>query len=224
MKPENVSRIEQKIGYVFKDKNLLKVCFSHSSYTNEHGGENNERLEFLGDALLGAFVADFLFHNTRDNEGKMTEKRKALVAAAPLKTAIERMGLQKFILAGGDGQNVGEKAISSLFEAIVAGIDVDGGADAAKNFMFDKLLSVTDTHDSNYKGRLQEFLQYRKLENARYELVSKSGEEHAPVFTVRVYAANVTGEGSGKRQRDAEHAAAKDALSKLERHGEKNAH
>ena len=61
MKPENVSRIEQKIGYVFKDKNLLKVCFSHSSYTNEHGGENNERLEFLGDALLGAFVADFLF-------------------------------------------------------------------------------------------------------------------------------------------------------------------
>ena len=114
MKPENVSRIEQKIGYVFKDKKLLKVCFSHSSYTNEHGGENNERLEFLGDALLGAFVADFLFQTTRDNEGKMTEKRKALVAAAPLKTAIERMGLQKFILAGGDGQNVGEKAISSL--------------------------------------------------------------------------------------------------------------
>lgn len=106
----------------------------------------------------------------------------------------------------------------------MAGIYVDGGADAAKNFIFDKLLSVTDTHDSNYKGRLQEFLQYRKLENARYELVSKSGEEHAPVFTVRVYAANVTGEGSGKRQRDAEHAAAKDALSKLERHGEKNAH
>lgn len=94
MKPENVSRIEQKVGYVFKDKKLLKVCFSHSSYTNEHGGENNERLEFLGDALLGAFVADFLFQTTRDNEGKMTEKRKALVAAAPLKTAIERMGLQ----------------------------------------------------------------------------------------------------------------------------------
>lgn len=135
MKPENVSRIEQKIGYVFKDKKLFKVCFSHSSYTNEHGGENNERLEFLGDALLGAFVAVFLFQTTRDNEGKMTEKRKALVAAAPLKTAIERMGLQKFILAGGDGQNVGEKAISSLFEAIVAGIYVDGGADAAKNFI-----------------------------------------------------------------------------------------
>lgn len=73
---------------------------------------------------------------------------------------------------------------------------MDGGADAAKNFINDKLLSVTDTHDSNYKGRLQEFLQYRKLENARYELIAKSGEEHAPVFTVRVYAANVTGEGA----------------------------
>lgn len=225
MKAENISRIEQKIGYVFNDKNLLKVCFSHSSYSNEHGGENNERLEFLGDALLGALVAQYLYRNSHDDEGKMTEKRKALVAAAPLKTAIERMGLQKYILAGGDGKNIGEKAISSLFEAIVAGIYLDGGVDAAQKFITDKLLSVTDTHDNNYKGRLQEFLQYRKLENARYELVEKSGEEHAPVFTVRVYAASVIGEGSGKRQRDAEHAAAKDALSKIEnRHGENKGH
>ena len=225
MKAENISRIEQKIGYVFNDKNLLKVCFSHSSYSNEHGGENNERLEFLGDALLGALVAQYLYRNSHDDEGKMTEKRKALVAAAPLKTAIERMGLQKYILAGGDGKNIGEKAISSLFEAIVAGIYLDGGVDAAQKFITDKLLSVTDTQDNNYKGRLQEFLQYRKLENARYELVEKSGEEHAPVFTVRVYAASVIGEGSGKRQRDAEHAAAKDALSKIEnRHGENKGH
>lgn len=159
----------------------MKVCFSHSSYTNEHGGENNERLEFLGDALLGAFVADFLFQTTRDNEGKMTEKRKALVAAAPLKTAIERMGLQKFILAGGDGQNVGEKAdIQSVRKRSWRGSMWTAAPDAAKNFINDKLLSVTDTHDSNYKGRLQEFLQYRKLENARYELIAKSGEEHAP--------------------------------------------
>lgn len=224
MNPETIACIEQKIDYAFRDKNLLQICFSHSSYSNEHGGENNERLEFLGDALLGAFVADYLYRNTCDKEGKMTEKRKALVAAEPLKTAIERMELQKFILGGGDGKNIGEKAISSLFEAIVAGIYLDGGTEAAKKFITDKLLSVTNVQDSNYKGKLQEYLQYRKLENARYELVSKSGEEHAPVFTVHVFAASVTGEGVGKRQRDAEHAAAKDALSKLENRQGRNEH
>ena len=221
MKPENIAEIERRIGYVFKDKNLLKVCFSHSSYTNEHGGENNERLEFLGVAVLGGLVADQLYRHTTDDEGKMTNKRKALVAATPLKTAVERMGLQEFILARGDGKNVGEKAVSSLFEAIVAGIYLDGGIVCSQRFVVEKLLRVTDARDCNYKGRLQEYLQCRKLENARYELIEKSGEEHAPQFTVRVYAANAVGEGTGKRQRDAEHEAARHALAELEKqHGE----
>ena len=82
---------EKRIGYRFQNKELLETALTHSSFANEHKCKSYERLEFLGDALLGAFVADFLFQTTRDNEGKMTEKRKALVAAAPLKTAIERM-------------------------------------------------------------------------------------------------------------------------------------
>lgn len=223
MKPENVSRIEQKIGYVFKDKKLLKVCFSHSSYTNEHGEKTTRDWNFWRRAP-GRVRGGFSLSDHPRQRGKNDGKAQGARGCGAVKDGDRADGAAKVHLAGGDGQNVGEKAISSLFEAIVAGIYVDGGADAAKNFINDKLLSVTDTHDSNYKGRLQEFLQYRKLENARYELIAKSGEEHAPVFTVRVYAANVTGEGSGKRQRDAEHAAAKDALSKLERHGEKNAH
>lgn len=216
MKAETISEIEQKTGYVFKDKNLLKTCFTHSSYVNEHGGDNNERLEFLGDALLGFFVADHLYTTTLDNEKLMTEKRKALVAALPLEEAIKRMDIAKFILGGGNGENIGKKAISSLFEALVAGIYLDGGIEPSKKFVLEKLLPYTDyTVDVNYKGRLQEYLQSKKIPSAKYTLISKSGQEHAPEFLVRVIAGEIVGDGSGKSKKDAEQAAAKDALLKL---------
>ncbi len=216
MKAETVIKIEKSIGYVFKDKKLLETCFTHSSYTNEHGCENNERLEFLGDALLGFFVADYLYKTTFDNEKEMTEKRKALVAKLPLENAVKIMGIEKFILGGGNGENIGEKAISSLFEALVAGIYIDGGLSVAEKFVLEKLLPYIDyTVNENYKGRLQEYLQSQKIPNAQYSLINECGKAHSPEFSVTVSAGGVLGKGNGKSKKTAEQAAAKDALIKL---------
>lgn len=216
MKAEIVIEIEESIGYVFKDKKLLETCFTHSSYTNEHSGENNERLEFFGDALLGFFVADYLYKTTFDSEKEMTEKRKALVAKPPLENAVKRIGIEKFILGGGNGENIGEKAISSLFEALVAGIYIDGGIAAAEKFVLEKLLPYTDyTVNENYKGRLQEYLQRQKIPNAKYTLTNECGKAHSPEFSVIVSAGEIIGKGNGKSKKNAEQAAAKDALIKL---------
>lgn len=208
-----LKEIQEKIGYTFRDPFLLEQCFTHSSYANAHGGESNERLEFLGDALLGFVVAEELYAQGL-TEGEMTTARAARVSADALASVIREEGLERHISAVGDP---GEKAVSSLFEALVAGIYLDGGMDSAKAFVH-RMLALKKKDGRNYKGDLQEYLQARGLERAEYVPVSRTGADHQPHFKVRAEAAGLSAEGEGGSLRAAEKQAAKNLLSLLAEH------
>lgn len=130
---------EERLGYTFKDKTLLRTCFTHSSYSHEHGGKNNELLEFFGDAILEFVVTEYLFAKfPAESEGVLTGYRQQIVSRKPLAEAIVRLGLNEYILFGeGERRNPPEHheaACENLFEALVAGIYTDGGLDEARNF------------------------------------------------------------------------------------------
>lgn len=205
---KDTARIEERLGYTFRDKALLARCFTHSSYANLHGGESNERLEFLGDALLGFLVAERLY-GQGGSEGEMTAARIRLVAAQPLARAIRADGLHEFLLHAG---NAGEKSVSSLFEALVAGIYLDGGIEAARAFVCEKL-PLAEEREPNYKGDLQEYLQGKGLPRAVYTVVAEAGASHDPTFTVTACANGLCAEGSGHSRRAAEKQAAKNLLA-----------
>ena len=203
-----LSQIERKIGYTFRDKSLLTTCFTHSSYANRCGGESNERLEFLGDAVLGFLVAEQLYRRG-GSEGEMTSARIRLVSAKPLEESVRAMGLEQYLLSAG---TAGEKSVSSLFEALTAGIYLDGGMEAARAFVSRHLPSSAEP---NYKGDLQEFLQGRRLETAKYAVVGRSGEDHAPHFVVEAAGGGERAFGEGSSVRAAEKQAAKALLQIL---------
>ena len=134
----DIAGAEGKLGYSFKDKMLLRKCFTHSSYANEHGGEDNELLEFFGDSVIQFVVTEHLFNNAYGDEGKLTEKRKSIVSKDPLIKAVKKLGIMEFMMLGkGLYNRVGEddKLISSLYEAVCAGIYLDGGIREVKKFI-----------------------------------------------------------------------------------------
>ena len=126
----DVAECEQRLGYRFNDKILLRQCFTHASYANENKSKDNERLEFFGDAILGLVVTEYLFKSDMSGEGKLTQERSKLVSKKPLQKVVEELGLSELILLG-NGLNMhashDEKLYSSLYEAVVAGIYLDGG-------------------------------------------------------------------------------------------------
>ena len=203
-----VAEIERKIGYTFREKSLLTTCFTHSSYANRCGGESNERLEFLGDAVLGFLAAEQLYLRG-GSEGEMTSARIRMVSAKPLESAVRGMGLERYMLSAG---TAGGKSVSSLFEALVAGIYLDGGMEAARAFVSRHLPASAEP---NYKGDLQEFLQGRHFETAKYTALSCTGAAHAPHFTVRADGAGEWALGEGGSLREAEKQAAKALLQRL---------
>ncbi|MGN1234799.1 MAG: ribonuclease III [Christensenellaceae bacterium] len=205
-------RIESLIGYTFRNKELLSIALTHSSYSNEHGGENYERLEFLGDAIVQLVVSERLYH-MGGNEGVMTVRRQQIVSADPLEEAVRRLGLERYLLHTGGAENVGKKAISSIFESVTAAVYLDGGIQEAKKFVLSNL-PVSAGGEINYKGELQERLQSHGS-RPHYTLVEKRGEEHDPLFSVRVDADGVTAYGEGKSRRAAEQIAAREALALL---------
>lgn len=209
---DEVAEIENILGYSFADKSLLERCFTLSSASAE---SNNERLEFLGDALIEAFVSGFLYRETSDSEGEMTRRRQEIVSNGELKKTTERLGLQRYLLYVGTECNVGIKPIGSLFEAVTAGIYLDGGFAAAKKFVTENLLIGRENGDENYKGALQEYLQKEKLPLAKYVLGKKSGEDHCPTFTVTVRSVAGSATANGASVKAAEQAAAKALLEKI---------
>lgn len=222
---------EEIIGYVFKDKMLLRKCFTHSSYANEHRQESNELLEFFGDAIIEFVVTEHLFKNAYGDEGALTDKRKQMVSKEPLLKAINSLGLSDFMLLGKgqkDTAKKDEKLFSSLYEAIVAGIYLDGGIAQAKAFIkrtligeFEKSakLSVKEKPKIGKDGKseLQEFVQKNKLGSVSYETLSKSGPDHLPEFRA---AALLNGrriaEGKGNSKKAAETQAAEKAVKNLQ--------
>lgn len=225
---------ENRIGYSFRNKELLRLCFTHSSYSHEHGERaDNERLEFFGDSVLGFVTAEYLMKKYPSaDEGKLTEYKQRLVSRKPLAEAVSACGLGEFILFGEgesrNGDDRHEAARENLFEAIVAGIYLDGGLEAAKKFIYARLFALHDEKEisppkkggapSDPKSRLQEYVQKKKLGELTYREISRRGPAHEPVFVLAAELDGVKiGEGEGKSKAEASRLAAEKALVFLQK-------
>ena len=224
-----MKQIEERIGYRFRDPELLRRALTHSSYANERGWGRagcNERLEFLGDSILGYFTAEYLFGAYPDKpEGEMTKLRAELVCEHSLARVAERLSLGKALLLGRGEELGGGRGRPSItadaVEALLAAVYLDGGFEAAVGIIRRAL--AEDLHPRmledhlDAKSRLQEILQ-RTGEMPRYEFVSMEGPPHAPVFRYRAVTEDrALGEGTGSSKQQAQQEAARDALRKLGR-------
>lgn len=222
-----LSFIEEKICYPFEDKNLLILSFVHRSFVNEHRdliAEHNERLEFLGDSVLGLAIADYLYHRLPSYpEGDLSQFRSRLVDAASCAQYLQKLGLADFILLGrGEKLSEGKAKISILadvFEALVGALYLDGGLTIVKSFLLcqfePEIELVLGTPSRNYKAELQDDSQRRFQKPPLYKVMSETGPGHAKVFHVVVYVGDQeAGMGMGTSKKEAEQRAAFDALSK----------
>ena len=225
----DIDGCEEKIGYSFKDKMLLRKCFTHASYANEHGQEDNEILEFYGDAIIQFVVTEYLVNNAKGDEGKLTKKRADIVSKNPLLDSVKKLDLDEFVLLGrgqGQSKNQDEKLYSSIYEALVAGIYIDGGMAAVKKFVYATLIkdfeekkkAMAIKPNATAKTLFQEYVQKYKLGSITYEVLGRSGPDHLPEFKV---AALLNGsrvaEGKGGSKKEAEAMAAKKALASLQK-------
>ncbi len=208
-------KVEQTIGYTFRDKRLLKEAFTHSTYANAHGGKDNERLEYLGDAVLQLIVTEWQYQDDeRADEGTLTKERQKLVCGDALDDAVEMLNLQKYLLFEGGRANVGKKTVSSIFEAVAAAIYLDGGYEEAKRFILRYAVFKRPAQGENPKGALQEFLQSKNADLPTY-VCEKEGKDNAPVFRCRVSAMGKTAQGEGNSKKQAEQIAAAALLAQL---------
>ena len=217
-----LSEIEKIIGYKFKSKKYLQTAFIHSSFSNEHRVESNERLEFLGDAVIEFIITEILYLQFRGKEGDMSKIRAMLVSEKPLAEAIERLGLDKYLLKGvGESKNTNDsKAVKcDLFEAICGAIYLDGGMDEARNFfelaMGDDILNLkVNGYVDDPKTALQEMLKQSKITYS----TSKTGQDHKPIYKTTVFINGVKmGNGVGSNKKNAEENAASVAINNLKK-------
>lgn len=220
----NFSDFEKKINYVFKDKELLHVALSHSSYANEFKNtrSSNERLEFLGDSVLSIVVSEYLFkHFKHLPEGDLTKIRASLVCENALFEFAKKIDLGNAILVGKGEENSGGRErpsiVSDAFEAVIAAIYLDGGMEAARKyvlgFMPEDIDKYRNRSNGDYKTILQEIIQRNREEKVEYVLKSQSGPDHNRVFEIQVMLnSNVIGEGTGHSKKQAEQMAAREAL------------
>lgn len=209
------TEIENKIGYTFRDKALLEEAFTHSTYAHMHGGKDNERMEYLGDAVLQLVVTEWQYlRDARAEEGHLTFQRQKYVCEDALDEAVRALGLQKYLRIEGGRSNVGKKTVSSLFETVVAAIYLDGGYASAKAFILKHGRLETQAQTENHKGALQEWLQGKGEQPPVYR-TEKSGKDNAPVFRATVTAMGKQAIGEGGSKKEAEQQAAKALLDKL---------
>lgn len=226
IKQEKMEQFENIIGYQFQNKNYLRQALSHSSYANEMRLSklaNNERLEFLGDAVLELMSSEYIFSNNVEMyEGEMTKLRASLVCEPTLAMCARQIKLGEFILLGkgeiATGGSNRDSILSDAFEAVIGAIYLDGGFTNAKEFVMKFVLDDIDSKKLFFDSKtiLQEMVQADYKEPLVYRLIGESGPDHDKVFTV---AAIVDGkelsQGSGKTKKAAEQAAAYQAILKL---------
>ena len=230
MQDYETSEIEQLLQYEFKDKDLLQEALRHSSYVNEIAEQqlrDNERLEFLGDAVLNLTVGHILMRNYPDiKEGDLSRSRANLVNESQLAETARSLRLGSSLLLGkGEIQTQGREKNSILadaFEALMAAIYLDGGYDAAYRIIekkFQPLIEQLDTTDSNYdyKSRLQERVQVDHGVIPNYSISREEGPDHDKTFWVALKVIDIETEGSGKSKKAAEQNAARKALEILEK-------
>jgi len=225
-----LDRLQQVLGVTFKDPSLLERALIHDSYVNENPGiapTSNERLEFLGDAVIGLIIARNLYHDFPDlPEGKLTHLRAALVKRETLSRVAEATGLGEFLYLGkGEEASGGRKKVPNLggaLEAVIGAVYLDRGMREATactlRLMQAEYGQVMDTGITpDYKTQLQHYLQGKYQHLPEYSLVDATGPDHARWFTVEVKMENdILGRGAGKSKKAAESEAARDALSRLQ--------
>ena len=218
------NNLEEKLIYKFSNKNYLNSALTHSSYANESKNKipNNERLEFLGDAVLNIVVSDYIFKNyPKLSEGELTKLRASLVCEKSLCEFSKILEVGNFLkLSKGERHSSGNNRPSILadaFESIIAAIYLDGGFEEARKFILrfveDQLKNPVGKSFEDYKTVLQEIIQQNKEEILKYELIEESGPDHDKSFVSEVYLnSNVIGRGVGRSKKEAEQQAAKEAL------------
>lgn len=217
--------LQNKIGYHFKNSALLTEALTHSSFANEHKAQHikyNERLEFLGDAVLSIVVSDYIFKNCPElPEGELTKLRASLVCEKSLFEFAKKIDLGKhLILSKGERNNGGAERpsiLSDAFEALIAAIYIDGGFTSASkhilNFVVPAIKNSKKKRINDYKTTLQEIIQKNPGEQLEYVLVDESGPDHNKHFVVEVHLnSNVIGKGGGRSKKEAEQQAAREAL------------
>ena len=220
------SKFEKKLNITFKDKDLLMQAFLHRSYLNENKGlkmDHNERLEFLGDAVLELVVTEFLFAKyPKKPEGDLTSYRAALVNTVTLSGVAGDLGMNDFLLLSkGESKDTGrarQYILANTFESFVGALYLDGGYENAKDFIAKNLFPLTDEIVEkglwqDAKSRFQEIAQEKMSITPQYKTVQEVGPDHAKNFIVGVYLnEKKVGEGEGKSKQEAEQAAAQSAL------------
>lgn len=222
-----IKELENAIGYRFRNITLLQNALSHSSYANERWHDSlksNERLEFLGDSVLGMVVADYLYRNFPNRpEGELTRMRADMVCEKTLATVANTLGLGQHLMLGkgeelGGGRNR-ESILADAVESVIAACYLDGGMDAAVAFIRKFILvkvPVTGLHNVDYKTALQELVQQKKNQVIAYTLIGESGPDHDKYFEVELTInGTVMGQGCGSSKKRAEQAAAQSAMEKL---------
>ena len=222
-----IKDLEAAIGYRFKNIQLLQNALTHSSYANErwHNSlKSNERLEFLGDSVLGMVVAEYLYRTFPDRpEGELTRMRADMVCEKTLAAVAGRIGLGSHLMLGNGEEQGGGRSRNSILadavESVIAASFLDGGMDAARKFIEQFILvevPVKQLHNADYKTALQELVQQKKNQVLSYRLTGESGPDHDKRFDVEVSLnGTVVGAGSGSSKKRAEQMAACDALERL---------
>ena len=222
-----IKELEEAIGYRFSNITLLQNALTHSSYANERWHDSlksNERLEFLGDSILGMVVAEHLYRQFPDRpEGELTRMRADMVCETSLAAVAAKIGLGKHLLLGhGEEQGGGRNRPSILadaVESVIAASFIDGGMAAAERFIRQFVLCnvpVTRLQNTDYKTSLQELVQQKKNQVLSYQLTGQSGPDHDKTFTVEVSLNDqVVGKGSGSSKKRAEQDAARAAMEVL---------
>ena len=223
-----IKDLEIALGYRFQNITLLQNALTHSSYANERWHNSllsNERLEFLGDSILGMVVAEHLYRNFPDRpEGELTRMRADMVCETSLAQVAARLELGRHLMLGKGEERFGGRNRASILadavESVIAASFLDGGMEAARGIIDRFVLCdvpVSKLHNVDYKTALQELIQQKKNQVISYVLVGESGPDHDKVFTAEVRLNDaVIGTGTGSSKKRAEQDAARDALDKLQ--------
>ncbi len=223
---------EKKIGYEFKNKDLLETALTHSSYANENNVRDNERLEFLGDSVLSVIISEHIFKRLIwVKEGDLSKFRATLVCEASLASLAKKISLNKYIRLGkgeaASGGNQRPSIVSDAFEAVLAAIFLDAGMDFAKQWVLDLMHSSIDDvlagkGYEDYKTMLQEKMQKGNTGKVTYQTIAETGADHNKSFSVEVLIdGEVICSGMGRSKKDAEQHAARLALKKIQKKQEK---
>lgn len=226
-----MKNLEQKIGYTFRDRTLLENALTHSSYANEHresGMPSNERLEFLGDSILGLVVADHLYRTLPDlPEGELTRIRAALVCEGSLVEVAKQLNLGSYLKLGkgeaGGGGRTRPSIQADATEAVFAAVYLDGGIGEVRKLIHRLIIDCAEERTAagrDFKTVLQEMVQRENGHELKYHLTGSEGPDHAKTFYMEVLLDGVcAGEGKGHSKKEAEQAAARAAVEKMEKEG-----